>query len=186
MTCPKKKRSSKEFFGMDEEEKKDIMGWLYDFGEEEGEEGEDGGSVEKIPELTREEQEVQVKQTLLELYSGIGLCAVFLLLAGNLILGGNLGFTVGALAGIATAAGLAGYMYHSVLVAAEYPEKQASGYMKRTSLLRMVIMIAVIGAAVYFFQFYGLFGAILGILTLKLSALCWPVIHKYSPWKREK
>lgn len=168
---------------MEEEGKKDTVGWLYDFDEEYGENNE---FVEETPSLTREEQEAQVKQTLLELCIGIGMSAALLLLLGNLVLGGNLFFTLGALAGVATAAGLAGSMYHSVLVATEYQEKQASGYMKRMSLIRMVIMIAVIGAAIYFLQFYGLFGAILGILTLKLSALFWPVVHKYNPWKREK
>ena len=168
---------------MEEEKKDHITGWQYDFDEEYGENNE---FVEEMPVLTRQEQEAQVKQTLSELYIGIGALAVLLLVIGNLILGGNLKFTLGALAGVITAVCLAGYMYHSVLIATEYPEKQAAGYMKRSSFIRLVIMIAVIGAAIFFLQIYGLFGTVLGILTLKLSALFWPVIHKYNPFTGKK
>ncbi len=169
---------------MTEEEKKEhSVGWSYDFDEEYGENNE---FVEEAPVLTRADQEAQVKQTLWDLYVGIAIGAVLLLGIGNLILKGNLKFSLGALAGVITAVCLAGYMYHSVLVATEYPEKQAAGYMKRSSAIRMVIMIAVIGASVFFLGKYGLFGTVLGTLTLKLSALFWPVIHKYNPFTREK
>ena len=168
---------------MEEEKKEHSVGWSYDFDEEYGENNE---FVEEVPVLTREEQEAQVKQTLRDLYVGIGIGAVLLLGLGNLILLGSVKFSLGVLAGVVTAACLSGYMYHSVLVATEYPEKQASGYMKRTSAIRMVIMIAVIGAAVFFWGKHGLFGAVLGTLSLKLSALFWPVIHKYNPFTREK
>ncbi len=169
---------------MAEEEKKEhSVGWSYDFDEEYGENNE---FVEEAPVLTRAEQEAQVKRTLCDLYFGIGIGAVLLLGIGNLILGGDVCFSLGALAGVITAACLAGYMYHSVLVATEYPEKQASGYMKRSSAIRMVIMIAFICAAVFFLGIRGLFGAVLGTLTLKLSALLWPVVHKYNPFTREK
>ena len=168
---------------MEEEKREHTTGWQYDFDEEYGENNE---FVEEVPVLTREEQEAQVKQTLCDLYVGIGIGAVLLLGIGNLVLWWDFLFTLGALAGIVAAVCLAGYMYHSVLVATEYPEKQAAGYMKRSSLIRMVIMIAVIGAAVFFLGIYGLFGTVLGILTLKLSALFWPVIHKYNPFTRVK
>ena len=168
---------------MEEEKKEHSVGWSYDFDEEYGENNE---FVEEAPVLTRGEQEAQVKQTLFDLYIGIAIGGLLLLGLGNLVLRGSLYFTLGALAGVITAACLAGYMYHSVLVATEYPEKQASGYMKRSSLIRMVIMIAVIGAAMFLLGIHGLFGTVLGTLTLKLSALFWPVIHKYNPFTRVK
>ena len=168
---------------MEEEKKEHSVGWSYDFDEEYGENNE---FVEEAPVLTRAEQEAQVKQTLLDLYAGIAVSTVLVLAIGNLILRGSLYFTLGTLAGAVTAVFLAGYMYHSVLVATEYPEKQASGYMKRSSLIRMVIMIAVIGVSMFFFGIHGLFGTVLGTLSLKLSALFWPVIHKYNPFTREK
>ena len=168
---------------IEEEKREHTTGWQYDFDEEYGENNE---FVEETPVLTREEQEAQVKQTLLDLYAGIVVSGVLLVGIGNLVLKGNLQFTLGALAGVITAVCLVSYMYHSVLVSTEYPEKQASGYMKRSSLIRMVIMIAVIGTAVFFLGIHGLFGAVLGTLTLKLSALFWPVIHKYNPFTRVK
>lgn len=164
---------------MEEEKKEHTTGWQYDFDAEYGENNE---FVEETPVLTRQEQEAQVRQTLQELCIGIACGTVLLLGIGNLVLGGSVSFTVGVLAGAITAACLAGYMYHSVLVATEYPEKQAAGYMKRASVIRLVIMIAVIVFAIYFFQLCGFFGAVLGILTLKLSALIWPVVHKYNPF----
>ena len=168
---------------MEEEKREHSTGWQYDFDEEYGENNE---FVEETPVLTRAEQEAQVKQTLWDLWIGIVIGVVLLLGIGNLILRGSLQFTLGTLAGAATAACLAGYMYHSVLVATEYPEKQAAGYMKRSSAIRMVIMIAVIGASVFFLGKHGLFGTVLGTLSLKLSALFWPVIHKYNPFTRVK
>ena len=168
---------------MEEEKREHTTGWSYDFDEEYGENNE---FVEETPVLTRAEQEAQVKQTLWDLSVGIVVTGVLLLGVGNLILMGSLYFTLGVLAGVVTAACLAGYMYHSVLVATEYPEKQAAGYMKRSSVMRMVIMIAVIGASVFFLGKHGLFGTVFGTLSLKLSALLWPVIHKYNPLTREK
>lgn len=168
---------------MDKEKLEHTTGWQYDFDEEYGENNE---FVEETPILTREEQEAQVKQTLFDLCMGIAIGAVLVLVIGNFILWGNLKFTLGTLTGVVAAVCLAGHMYHSVLIATEYPEKQATGYMKRASMIRMVIMIAVIGAAVFFLGIYGLFGAVLGTLTLKLSALFWPVIHKYNPFNGEK
>ena len=168
---------------MEEEKKEHTTGWQYDFDEEYGENNE---FVEETPVLSREEQEAQVRQTLLDLYVGIAVAGILLLGIGNLILRGSLKFTLGTLAGVITAVCLAGYMYHSVLVATEYPEKQAAGYMKRSSAIRMVIMIAVIGVSVFFLGTHGLFGVVLGTLTLKLSALFWPVIHKYNPFTRVK
>ncbi len=168
---------------MEEEKKEHSVGWQYDFDEEYGENNE---LVEEAPALTRAEQEAQVKQTLFDLYAGIAVCTVPVLVIGNLLLKGSLYFTLGTLAGAVTAACLAGYMYHSVLVATEYPEKQASGYMKRSSAVRMVIMIAVIGVSMFFLGIHGMFGTVLGTLTLKLSALFWPVIHKYNPFTRVK
>ncbi|MGN1084519.1 MAG: hypothetical protein ACI4QX_05920 [Lachnospiraceae bacterium] len=168
---------------MEREQQEHSTGWRYDFDEEYGENGE---NIEETPVLTREEQEAQVKQTLLELCIGIVLVSIPVLLAGNLLLRWNAKFSLGMLIGVVTALLLACHMYRSVLIATEYPEKQASGYMKRSALLRMVIMIAVIGAAIWFLRLYGLFGTVLGILTLKLSAFLWPVIHKYSPLSREK
>jgi len=173
-------RISKEFYRMEENDKELTTGWNYDFDEEYGENNE---FVEETPVLSREEQEAQVKQTLMDLYFGIGIGSVLLLVVGNLILWGSFKFTAGALAGIATACLLAGYMFHSVLVATEFPEKQAAGYMKRSSMIRMVIMIAVIAAVVFLLGTRGLFGVVLGTLLLKLSALFWPVIHKYNPFK---
>lgn len=168
---------------MENEKQEHTTGWRYDFDEEYGENGE---FIEETPVLTREEQEAQVKQTLFDLCIGIILGAVLVLVIGNLLLGWNKEFSIGVSAGTVTAVLLACHMYRSVLIAAEYPEKQASGYMRRSSLLRMVIMIAVVGAAVWFLKLYGLFGAVTGILTLKLSAFLWPVIHKYNPLWRGK
>ncbi len=168
---------------MEEEKKEHSVGWSYDFDEEYGENNE---FVEEAPVLTREEQEAQVKQTLWDLYAGILIAGILFLGIGNLVLKGSLFFSLGILAGAVTAICLAGYMYHSVLIATEYPEKQAAGYMKRSSVIRMVIMIAVIGASAFFLGMHGLFGTVLGTLSLKLSALFWPVIHKYNPFTRVK
>ncbi|MCH5273676.1 MAG: hypothetical protein J1E35_08375 [Lachnospiraceae bacterium] len=168
---------------MEREKPDHTTGWQYDFDEEYGENGE---YIEETPVLTREEQEAQVKQTLCDLCVGIVLGAVPVLVIGNLLLGWNSRFSVGICLGTGTALVLAFHMYRSVLIATEYPEKQASAYMKRSSLFRMVIMLAVIGAAIWFLKLYGLFGAVLGMLTLKLSAFLWPVVHKYNPLRREK
>ena len=157
--------------------------WRYDFEEEYGENNE---NVEPTAPCSRAEQEAQVKQTLRELMIGIGILSVLVLLVGNLVLRGNLKFSLGVLAGTVTAVCLSFSMYRSVLIATEFPEKEASGYMKKTALYRMVIMIVVVGAAAYFLQGYGLFGVVIGILTLKLSAFLWPVIHKYNPSVRGK
>lgn len=157
--------------------------WRYDFDEEYGENNE---NVEETQKLSRREQEAQVRQTLFEMMLGIVLAALVLFLIGGLLFRWKISFILGMLAGTAAAELLAVLMYFSVLVAAELPEEKASGYMIRMSVLRMVIMIVVIGAAVYFLQSYGLLGAMFGVMTLKLSAFLCPVIHKYIPYPGKK
>lgn len=153
---------------------------------EEDVEDELSDNEEGEPVLTRAEQEAQVKNTLGELLCGIGIVSLLGLLIGNIAFHWNLRLTVGILTGTITAAGLAVYMYHSVLVATELPQERATGYMKKTAIFRMGIMVAVIIAAVFFLRLYGMFGAVFGMLTLKFSAFLWPLLHKYNPFLREK
>lgn len=175
------RNTEKEERAMTEPENK--SDWQYDFDEEYGENNE---NVEETPVLSRREQEAQVKETLGELIAGIVIVNLLALGLGNLVLHGNLNFSIGLLAGAVTSVVLSIYIYRSILVATDLGEQGATGYMKKTAVFRMVIMIAVIGIAAVVLRGYGAFGAIFGIFTLKFAAFLWPVIHKYNPSNRNK
>lgn len=163
---------------------KDALEEIYE--EEFGEEEWPSETEDSQPHLTPRQQQEQVRQTMRELLIGIGLVAALGLLLGCLLFEDKIRFAAGVVMGTATAAVLTVMMYRSVIVAVELEKKQAEKYMKRKALLRMVIMIAVIVTAEWGMRTYGFCGAVFGILTLKLSAYLWPVIHKYIPKIRGK
>lgn len=169
------------------EQLKDALQEIYEediLGEEDVED-EMSDNEEGEPVLSRAEQEVQVKNTLGELLCGIGIVSLLGLLVGNIAFHWNLCLTIGILLGTAVAVLLAVLMYRSVLIATELPQDRATGYMKKTAVFRMGIMVAVIIAAVFFLRLYGMFGAVFGMLTLKFSAFLWPLLHKYNPFLRK-
>ena len=130
----------------------------------------------------------KVNETLAELLSGILVCglviqavelcvaAVWPALAGSVS-----SFVIGFWIGIATAMGLAIHMYRSIDRALDMSSGDAEGYMRKSYLLR-TLMILLAAGVVYFLHLGYVMATFLGVLCLKFGAFLQPLMHKI--WKR--
>ena len=125
----------------------------------------------------RERLKTEMNETLFDLLIGIGILFVLFLVAGLFLSSDKIGWLFGMLLGCFTAAAMAVHMYVSMDRAMDYGENGANKIAVRNSLIRFVFMAVVlfIGLKVDNIQFIGV---ILGILTLKFSALIQPFINK--------
>ena len=145
--------------------------------DEELEESEEIEIIEITPELI-EKQKQEVNQTLKSLFIGIGFWGIIFLVLGNLLLKGSFSFSLGIFLGMFVAVLLAIHMYCTVIKAVDMESTQASGYVRKVSLIRMVAMILALLLAVIFPKVFHLIGVMLGVLTLKGAALLYPITNK--------
>lgn len=136
---------------------------------------------EEIIELTPEviaAQEKEMQNTGKALCIGIAFFNILFLIVGNLLTKGSVSFTAGLLLGTIVAYVMACHMQYTVRRAVEMESTQASGYMKKEALLRMVFIILSLLLAVLLPKVFHLIGVMLGVLTLKGAALLYPVTNK--------
>lgn len=145
--------------------------------DEELEESEDIEPIEITPELI-EKQKKEVEQTLKSLFVGIAFWGILFLILGNLFLKGSVSFTAGMFLGIWVSVLLALHMYCTIAKAVDMESTQATGYIRKVALLRMVGMIVSLLLAVIFPKVFHLIGVMLGVLTLKGAALLYPITNK--------
>ena len=122
----------------------------------------------------------ELKQTLRELYIGVGVCTVLFAVVGCIFASNWLSWLFGTLLGGAAAAVLAGHMARCVGQAADMEEKAAVNYTKRSALLRMIVMILAVLAAVLLPNVFHILGVAAGVLSLKFAAYLQPLVHKLS------
>ena len=117
------------------------------------------------------------KQTLYELLAGIVIFLLVLLL-GNVLVTERLTWNLGLLLGGVIAWCMTIHMYHSLQLATLYDEETATKKVKKSSFLRMILMVAGLIAAVVFPNVFSMPALVLGVLTLKFSAYLQPLTHK--------
>ena len=118
--------------------------------------------------------------TLHDLYAGIVLFSLLILLIGLLLVRQKLPFALGVLLGGAVSCGLGTHMYRSLDVALELPSDAAVKYTRKRSGLRMIFMGITVGVSCIFPACLNVFGVVFGLLTLKFSAYLQPVIHIFT------
>lgn len=144
------------------------------------EELEEAGE-EEIIELTPEviaTQEKEMQNTCKSLLIGIVFFSVVFLLIGNLLTKGSASFTAGLLLGTFVAGVMVYHMQYTIRRAVEMDGDSASGYIKKVSILRMILIILALLFAVLLPKVFHLIGVMLGVLTLKGAALLYPVTNK--------
>ena len=119
----------------------------------------------------------EAKETLVGLEIGVGI-ATILIAVLFCLLRLELPYVLGALAGGVLAAGLAYHMYRSLDEALDLGEDSVT-FMRKKTIFRILIMGLAVLAAIRFPQYLNLVGVLLGILSLKVSALLQPVIQTY-------
>ncbi len=118
------------------------------------------------------------KQTLCDLYFGIGIISILVAIIGAIILDSKLSFVLGVIYGAVVAVILVTHMYHSLERTLAYDEDGARKHAQKMTGIRMWIMLAAVVLAMYFGEYFHMAGVVLGILTLKVSAYMQPFIHR--------
>lgn len=124
-----------------------------------------------------------MSDTLKQLIAGIIIvCAIFMLAGGIIIArrgGGWLQFILGVLLGGIISVVLVCHMERSIENALMRDQEGAEKYSRKMAAIRYLIMIVALGAAMMLPRVFNIFGVLLGILALKLSAYMHPVTSKY-------
>ena len=119
----------------------------------------------------------ETKQTVYELITGIIFCFILFLL-GNIIAANRLAYTLGLLIGCLTAILMSSHMYRSLEQAMLYDEETAAKKVQKGTILRYVLMLAGLVAALVLPEYISVIGVALGVLSLKFSAYLQPLTHK--------
>ena len=118
------------------------------------------------------------KETLFDLYFGIGMLSVLFIIVGMILAESKLSFALGVCYGAVVAVILVSHMYHGLERTLCYDEEGARKHAQKMAGIRMWIMLAAVVLAMYFGEHLHLLGVVLGILTLKVSAYMQPCIHR--------
>jgi hypothetical protein len=118
------------------------------------------------------------KMTFWDLIIGIILFFALFSIVGVALAENKLAFFLGTLFGSIVALGLCTHMYKTLEVTLDMSADKAEKRSYAMTGVRLVIMGAAVLAAIFLSERISLLGVILGILTLKLSALVQPLLHK--------
>ncbi|MBR6643518.1 MAG: ATP synthase subunit I [Lachnospiraceae bacterium] len=119
----------------------------------------------------------ETKHTLYELITGIIICFL-LFLFGNIFVSNRIAYTLGLLIGCLIAGVMSGHMYRALLQAMLYDEETAAKKVQKGTILRLLLMMAGLVAALLLPQWISIIGVALGVLSLKFSAYLQPLTHK--------
>ena len=117
------------------------------------------------------------KHTLYELLAGI-VFFFLLFLLGNIFASNRTAYTLGLLMGCIIAGIMSMHMYHALEQAMLYDEETAAKKVQKGTMLRFLLMIAGLVAALVFPEWISVIGVALGVLSLKFSAYLQPLTHK--------
>lgn len=119
----------------------------------------------------------ETKQTLYELIAGIIMFFLIFLL-GNILVSNRIAYTLGLLVGSLIAGVMSGHMYRSLEQAILYDTDTATKKVQKGTVLRFLLMVAGLVAALILPEYISVIGVALGVLSLKFSAYLQPLTHK--------
>ena len=119
----------------------------------------------------------KINQTLFELIIGILVSGFLIWLASLLITGFDAAFAVSYAAGVATAILLSFHMYRSIDRALDMEPGDAEKYMRKTYIVRMLIIFTAAGIVCWIDQ-EDIIAVFLGILCLKFGAFLQPLTSR--------
>ncbi|MDD3222484.1 MAG: ATP synthase subunit I [Clostridia bacterium] len=121
--------------------------------------------------------DAEIRQTLKALVAGIGGLALILIGVGLLLATDKLGWCLGVVIGAAGAALIAVHMSSTLNNQMDMSVKNGNKYMIKNTMLRFIFMAVLLYIALKVPRI-SFIGVLLGILTLKASALLQPYINK--------
>ena len=119
----------------------------------------------------------ETKQTLYELIAGIVVCLLIFLI-GNIFVTNRIAYTSGLVIGSIIAGIMSTHMYHALEQAILHDEETAAKKVQKSTILRFLLMIVGLVAALLFPEWISVIGVALGVLSLKFSAYLQPLTHK--------
>ena len=119
----------------------------------------------------------ETKNTLYELIAGVVLFFL-LFLTGNIFVSNRIAYTLGLLVGCLIACVMSRHMYHGLEQAMLYDEETAAKKIQKGTILRLLLMVAGLAAALVFPEWISIIGVATGVLSLKFSAYLQPLTHK--------
>ena len=119
----------------------------------------------------------ETKQTLYELIAGIVVCLLLFSL-GNIFVSNRIAYTLGLLVGGMIAWFMSVHMYRILERATLYDEETAAKKVQKGTILRVLLMMAGLVAALLLPEWISIIGVALGVLSLKFSAYLQPLTHK--------
>ena len=119
------------------------------------------------------------KRTLYELVIGIVVCLV-VFLPGVFLTKNPMAYILGLVIGGLIACFMSTHMYRALQQAMLYDEETATKKVQKGTILRVLLMMAGLVAALVLPQWISIIGVALGILSLKFSAYLQPLTHKFS------
>lgn len=119
----------------------------------------------------------QVKQTLTGFFIGIGIYAAIVEMVGIFFSEELNSYTMGLALGTIVSIALIFHMAVTLNKALDLPQEKATGYVRRQSFLRLLLMLAALIAGLVFDKF-NFIALVLGLLGLKIGALIAPFFLK--------
>ncbi len=136
--------------------------------------------IMRIKKTLKRMSEKPETRTLLELYMGVLLLGAVILIIGLIFVRPMWMYALGVVAGTAAAMVQLYNMYDTLDRALGADEGKARSYITSKSMLRLILITAVMVVA-YFIGFVTFVGVVLGLFTVKLSALINPWLKKHLP-----
>lgn len=127
----------------------------------------------------------EAKLTAKEMGAGILIMSALFLAIGIWIAGNKLSYVLGILLGMSIAIAVLWHMYKGLDEALDLDEHMAVKYMRKKSIIRLVMMGLAVGAACMLPDIFNPFAVVIGVLALKFAAYIQPLVHKYIFKKKE-
>ena len=118
------------------------------------------------------------KETLKELWIGLGAWVVLTVAAGFPLSGFHPGMISGALMGGLLSAGLLYHMYQHLDIALDLDVENAEKHIRNASLWRSLIRGVAVLVSFYFHRYLHPAGVIAGLFGIKIAAYLQPFIHR--------
>ncbi len=118
------------------------------------------------------------KETIRELYMGIGICTLTFTAAGGLLVRDRSAWILGTILGGGEAAFLAWHMARGIVRSMEMEPRKAARGLRLGAMLRMLMMGLSVLIAVLLPGTVSAPGVLAGIFSLKLGALIQPLVHR--------
>ncbi|MCI9077793.1 MAG: DUF2076 domain-containing protein [Lachnospiraceae bacterium] len=122
----------------------------------------------------------KAKQILKEMFAGLLVWLIPVLIILVIVAGNKLAAAAGVLFGGMAAAGLLLHMFHHLDIALSMDVKHAQKHMQFATLKRFFFMAVVLAVSMAGYKYIHPAGTVLGLFGMKISAYLQPVVHKMA------